>query len=294
MIVRTNVGASSFGTFNQTMSVMTNARTNTSNGLNIASLLSKSVTVPSTLDSDRPLRRVLSSHGAPHPRESSGRGSRERSHVIYHSPPATRIAPQRRHVLPHFIIVGAQKAGTSALFKALVAHPKVVKGVAKEIHFFDIQFHRGRLWYESCFPASAPGGDETIVTGEATPYYLFHPHAPRRCAEVLPDVRLIALLRNPVDRAYSHYHHEVRRGRERLSFDEAIRQERERLADTASKLLADDRAYSYAHQHFSYLSRGLYGEQIAAWRRHVAADRMLIATTDVAGGDGVSENVPLC
>ena len=106
----------------------------------------------------------------------------------------------------------------------------------KGVHFFDVNYGRGMGWYGSRFPTKLTAwyvarrhGTE-LLTGEASPYYLFHPHVPHRVAEHLPRVKLIALLRDPVGRAYSHYQHEVARGFETLSFEEAIEAEPARLA----------------------------------------------------------------
>src|SRR5439155_957892 len=104
------------------------------------------------------------------------------------------------------------------------------------------------------------------LTGEASPYYLFHPRVPKRVRELLPSVKLIVLLRNPCDRAYSHYHHEVRLGVEALPFEAAIEREGERLRGEPEKLLASDTYYSFNHQHYSYLARGVYIDQLLAWR----------------------------
>jgi hypothetical protein len=107
--------------------------------------------------------------------------------------------------LPDFIIIGANKAGTSSLYYLLTKHPYVKRAAAKELNFFDIYFDRGVEWYRWCFPAPRWKNGRRTITGEASPRYLFHPYAAKRMAEVVPQVRLIALLRNPVDKAYSDY-----------------------------------------------------------------------------------------
>ncbi len=127
---------------------------------------------------------------------------------------------------PAFVIVGAQRGGTTSLYRYLAAHPGVLPASRKELHYFTNRHDRGPDWYRSQFPPTPPG----TITGESTPYYLFHPHAPRRLHAFAPDVKLIVLLRNPVDRAYSHYQLQVRRRHETLPFEEAIAREEERLA----------------------------------------------------------------
>src|SRR5215210_5970373 len=107
-------------------------------------------------------------------------------------------APVR--ALPDFVIIGAQKGGTSFLYQLLVHHPHVKPAFAKEVHYFDLNFRQGDNWYCSHFPLQMRNS-RRYITGESSPYCLFHPHAPRRASAVIPDARLIVLLRNPVDRA---------------------------------------------------------------------------------------------
>ncbi len=140
-------------------------------------------------------------------------------------------------LLPDYLIIGAQRAGTTSLHRYLIQHPGVRTTLrTKGVHFFDTGYGRGMSWYASRFPTRltawyvARRHGVELRTGEASPYYLFHPHVPGRVAEHLPQVKLIALLRDPVGRAYSHYQHEVARGFETLSFEEAIEAEAARLA----------------------------------------------------------------
>lgn len=163
---------------------------------------------------------------------------------------------------PDFIILGAQRAGTTSLFRYLAAHPRVAAPRRKELHFFSHFYDRGIDWYRAQFPSDR---SERPVTGEATPYYLFHPHAPARIARDALRAKLIVLLRNPIDRAYSHYQHEVRRGDETLSFEEAIALEPARLRGEEDRMLADPHYRSFAHQHHSYLARGHYAVQLKRW-----------------------------
>ena len=123
--------------------------------------------------------------------------------------------------LPDFLVIGAQKSGTTSFFHYIAQHPKIFDHKAKELHFFDLHYGRGAAWYRSQFPLLASVKKDSLV-GEATPYYLCHPHAPKRIHGLVPDVKLIVLLRDPVDRAISHYFHEVKKGRETLSIDEAM------------------------------------------------------------------------
>ncbi|HET7626188.1 MAG TPA: sulfotransferase [Verrucomicrobiae bacterium] len=166
---------------------------------------------------------------------------------------------------PTFIIVGAQKAGTTSLYHLLYRHPRIKPAKKKELHYFDNNYFRDQSWYESMFPLArlffgAPSKVAKPITGEASPYYLFHPSAVSRMARTLPDAKLIVLLRNPVERAYSHYQHQVRSRTENLSFEDALASEKERIQGEAEKLLKDDRFRSAKHRRYSYLSRGIYAD----------------------------------
>ncbi len=185
------------------------------------------------------------------------------------SPPATaadwwRELRSRRHLLPEFIILGTQRGGTTSLFNYLCQHPSIVAPKHREIHFFDRNFERGMAWYRKHFPA-ARRGDRAIVSGESSPYYLFHPLVAQRTAAALPATKLIVLLRNPVDRAYSHYHHVLKKKKETLSFEAALAAEDERLAGEDAKLRADPHYYSEHHHRHAYTGRGLYADQLQVW-----------------------------
>jgi hypothetical protein len=190
-------------------------------------------------------------------------------------------------LLPDYLIIGAQRAGTTSLHRYLVQHPGVRTMLrTKGVHFFDTSYGRGMAWYASRFPTKlyawyvARRHGVELVTGEASPYYLFHPHVPHRVAEHLPRVKLIALLRDPVQRAYSHYQHEVARGFETLSFEEAVEAEPARLAGEVERMTAEPLYNSFAHQHHSYLARGRYHEQLATWRSLFGDEQLLVLSSE--------------
>src|SRR6188508_2786047 len=204
-----------------------------------------------------------------------------------------RYATRKRRILPSFLIIGAQRAGTTSLFRYLLAHPDVAGpsgGDAavwwvKETHFFDEKFAKGVDWYRSFFPLAATreryrkrGHD--LQAGEATPYYMFHPAVPARVAAALPDVRLIAILRDPVERAWSHYRHEIDLGYETLSFEDALACEDDRIAGEEERLRADPSAVSFAHQHHSYAARGRYLEQLERWWEVFPRERLLVIRSE--------------
>jgi hypothetical protein len=187
--------------------------------------------------------------------------------------------------LPAFLIIGAQKAGTTALYSYLREHPAIAGPPWKEVSFFDRHFWRGAAWYRGNFPTRlylkrvrARAGVEPIV-GEASPSYVFHPLAPQRVAALVPDVRLIVLVRNPVDRAFSHYHHEVALGREPLPFEEALEQEDARLEGQLERML-EPRYFSHAWWNFTYRARGRYAEQLDRWLEIFPRGRLLIVPSE--------------
>jgi hypothetical protein len=181
--------------------------------------------------------------------------------------------------LPSLLIIGAQKGGTTSLFNYLAQHPDVLPPLTKEIHYFDLHYTRGVNWYRGRFPYNRQLRGRSL-TLDASPYYLPHPLAPGRAAELLPEVKLVALLRNPIDRALSHYQHEVRGGREPLSFADAIEREAERLAGEEQRLRDDPGYYSFNHHRYSYTGRGLYLEQLRRWAQHFPRARLLVLQSE--------------
>ena len=178
-------------------------------------------------------------------------------------------------VLPSCLIVGAQRAGTTTLFNYLMEHPEVRFPFKKEIHFFDFRYHMGMDWYRSCF-CYEPFLGKNGITLEASPYYMIHPLVPERVANSLPGVKIIMLLRNPVDRALSQYHHNVRHNREKLSFEEALEKDPERLEGEVEKLKADGSYYSYNHHRYAYILRGRYMDHIEKWLQSFNKERVLL------------------
>ncbi len=172
-------------------------------------------------------------------------------------------------VKPTFIIVGAQKAGTTSLFRAVRHHPQVGKTTKKELHFFDRKKYKrlGMEWYEQQFELEP----KQVAVGEATPAYMYESEVRERIAENLPDVRLIITLRDPVRRAYSHFWHSKRMEKEPLpTFEEALAAEAERLA-TAKQI---------SRYWWSYADRGRYIDQLEDLERLFGRERMCIVTLE--------------
>lgn len=185
---------------------------------------------------------------------------------------------------PHYLIIGAQRSGTTSLYRYLIQHPGVGPVLLeKGVHFFDVNYEKGLAWYRSHFPSvvyrrwvRSRYGME-LLAGEASPYYLFHPLAPDRVAGDLPGAKLIVMLRDPVRRAYSQYRHEVDRGFEHLpTFEDALAAEPDRLAGEIERITSDPTYRSFNHQHFSYLARGHYLDQLERWLARFPRECLLL------------------
>jgi hypothetical protein len=197
-----------------------------------------------------------------------------------------RIMTNRLRLLPDFLIIGGERCGTSSLYYYLTEQPFIVAASTKETHFFDENFAKGIEWYRAQFPFALQKRyaqkvfRRDLITGEGTPYYMLYPHAPKRTFELVPQVKLIALVRNPVDRAYSKYWIEKMGGFETWSFEDAIKGEHERLAGELEKMLQDENYYSYSYRHFSYLTRGIYIDQLQNWMRYYPREQILILRSE--------------
>lgn len=177
--------------------------------------------------------------------------------------------------LPTLVIAGAQKCGTSSLSATLRQHPDIFMSKPKELHFFDRRFRKGLDHYASHFTAGA----DLAHRGEATPVYMYDPAARRRMAETLPHAKIVVILRDPAERAYSHYWHERRLGREPLTtFEEALAAEQERRAGGTR---IDRMKYSYA-------DRGRYVDQILSLVEGHGRDNVHVMLLD----DLTHERVP--
>ena len=192
-------------------------------------------------------------------------------------------ATERSRMLPAFLIAGAQRSGTSSMYRALSDHPNVLPAVLqKGVHYFDLHYAHGLPWYRSHFPLNVTaarvrrrtGGP--AVTFESSPYYLFHPLAGQRLAKDLPGVKVISLVRDPVERAFLAHAHELARGFETEPFERALDLEPDRIAGERDKMIADPTYNSRTLQHQSYVTRSQYVDQLEELASHVGRDRLLV------------------
>ncbi len=181
--------------------------------------------------------------------------------------------------LPDFLVIGAAKSGTSSLYKCMVQHPQVIWAQKKEVHFFDRSYAKGLRWYRAHFPfrRRLPRG---TVTGESSPFYLCDPRAPERISCTVPHAKLIVLLREPADRAVSHYFHEVKRQREPLPLDKALEAEERRVLPGFTQMKKEPDFHSNEYRFFSYKHRGLYEDQLRRYLRHFKRGQLLILKSE--------------
>lgn len=192
---------------------------------------------------------------------------------------------------PDFVIIGAKRGGTTSLYNYVLEHPFIhplfpgrihLKGV----HYYDSNYTRGLRWYRSHFPLQAGGrhlarpGITSAIAGEASPYYLFHPLAAERLARDFPDVRIILVLRDPVERAYSHWKERTHHGGETLTFEEALDAEESRLVGEAERIAAEPGYRSVEHENHSYLAQGRYLDMLPRWFALFGRDQFHIAASE--------------
>ena len=177
--------------------------------------------------------------------------------------------------LPDFAIIGVGKGGTTFLYHLLTRHPYVEPAAAKEPHFFDNLAEQDIEWYRQCFPTPRWKDGRRTITGEASPC-LASRVAPERMAKVVPQARLIALLRNPVDRAYSRYHQAVRRGYETRTFEEAVEAEKAQLLGSSR----EGYDFDVGGGAFSYLYMGLYADHLKCWWEFFDKEQILVLKSE--------------
>ena len=192
----------------------------------------------------------------------------------------------RLRLEPSFIMIGAQRCGTTSMFRALTAHPQLVRPLYhKGINYFDLNYYRGADWYRSHFPLAEIARRKRARYGhpvafEASGIYLYHPFALQRLADDLAGVKLVAMVRDPVERAFSAYKHEYARGFEWESFERALELEEERLAGEIERMRDDPTYESLSHRHHSYRHRGQYVEQLDRALALVPAERVHVIQSE--------------
>ncbi len=190
-------------------------------------------------------------------------------------------------VRPDFIIIGVLKSGTTSLYEYLLQHPSIHACLVKEPNYFNIHYHdRPPEWYRFCFPSNWARfqakkiKNKRFVTGEASATYYYSPYVPHRIKEYVPNVKLIVVLRNPVERAYSLYNKMVYHGFETLSFEEAIQMESRRIEGELEKMKNDPTYFSEKYLHHAYLDQGIYVDKLKEWYQVFSKDQILVLSTE--------------
>jgi sulfotransferase family protein len=178
------------------------------------------------------------------------------------------------------------RCGTTSLYFYLSRHPSILPPCTKEPFFFADEYARGFSWYRSLFPLTLAAEVARRRTGtrgitfEGSTYYLFHPLARNRIHAFDPAMKLIVLLRDPVERALSHYHHSLSKGRESLSFEDALAAEQARLAGEDERIVSNPGYRSFSHLHHSYATRGRYADSLQAWFELFPREQLLILAAE--------------
>lgn len=201
------------------------------------------------------------------------------------------IATAGMRPLPDFVIIGTKRGGTTSMWNWLVEHPGVlslfpaVQAKKSTDYFFDGCAH-GERWYRSHFYTGAYRGRQErrsghrLVTGEASPLYMYDPRICDLVYQVMPQVKVIIQLRDPVGRALSHWQERTTQGVETLSFREALERESERTGGELERMLADPTYYSEAFDWFSYRDRGVYAPQVKRWFDRFPKEQILVVASE--------------
>jgi hypothetical protein len=186
---------------------------------------------------------------------------------------------------PDFLVVGAQKAGTTSLHNVLARHPQLVACARKEPQYFAYNHRRGERWYRSLFPLRAAirrpwRRPSRPLVFESSTYYLNHPLAPARVAERLPRAKIVVLLRNPIDRAHSQHGHEVAAGRESRTFADAVAGEVAALAGEEERIANGDDRPLAPYETKGYVERSRYGPQLERWFARFPPEQILVLRSE--------------
>ena len=185
-------------------------------------------------------------------------------------------------VLPDFFVIGPGRTGTTSLYHYLDQHPSLSKSAYDELGFFDVNFHLGLNWYRSLFPSIFTKfriklKTHFFMTYDVTPSYVRRPWIARRIKKLFPDSKLIIVLRNPVDKTYSHYYLSKKFGETR-TFEEVIKEEMNDILDW--DVDSKDDNYFATTVEKSTLARGFYVEQLPIWFEQFSKNQILIISSE--------------
>lgn len=179
---------------------------------------------------------------------------------------------------PDFFILGGMKCGTTSLFNYLSQHPDISAPAEKELHYYDIHRYRGMSLGEYC--RQFPERGENVLSGEGTPFYLTHPHCPSWVSQDFPQARFIIVMRNPVERFYSHYKQYCKYRNFNGTAQELIEKELALMDSLQAQFTENPQHPVDDLKLYSLLLRGRYAEQISHWLEYFDRDRFLFLFTE--------------
>ena len=201
-----------------------------------------------------------------------------------------RKMTSRLRSLPDFIIIGVGRAGTTALYSYLIQHPSIVaastdnnESVA-DLHFFEYMISNNIQWYKSHFPilfSKSKNQKNSFITGEYTSTYIYHPDVPKRIFNLLPKIKLIVILRNPIDKAYSTYQQQFRFGEYTTSFEDTINAEFRRI--NLNKDFPELNSNNYDFENFvaqNIIRHGIYADYLETWLKIFDRKQILILNSE--------------
>jgi len=201
-----------------------------------------------------------------------------------------RKMTSRLRSLPDFIIIGVGRAGTTALYSYLIQHPSIVaastdnnESVA-DLHFFEYMISNNIQWYKSHFPilfSKSKNQKNSFITGEYTSTYIYHPDVPKRIFNLLPKIKLIVILRNPIDKAYSTYQQQFRFGEYTTSFEDTVNAEFRRI--NLNKDFPELNSNNYDFENFvaqNIIRHGIYADYLETWLKIFDRKQILILNSE--------------
>lgn len=201
-----------------------------------------------------------------------------------------RKLTSRLRSLPDFIIIGAGRAGTTALYSYLIQHPSIAAALTDnnkpvdDFHFFEYMTSNNVQWYKSHFPilfSKSNKHKNSLITGEYTSTYMYHPDVPKRIFNLLPKIKLIVILRNPIDKAYSTYHQQFRFGECITSFEETINAEFRRInLNKDFPELNSNNPNFKNYVAYNIIRHGIYADYLETWLEIFNREQILILNSD--------------
>tara|TARA_Y100000310_G_scaffold67029_1_gene62343 strand:- start:1049 stop:1930 length:882 start_codon:yes stop_codon:yes gene_type:complete len=187
-------------------------------------------------------------------------------------------------VLPNFFVIGGVRCGTTSLYHYLGQHNCIKQAAYDELGYFDDNFHLGLNWYRSLFPTKFMQKNiesvyKKFLTYDVTPFYIYNPLVVDRIFKFSPNAKIIAVLRNPIDRAYSNYNQKMQdEGDTKTTFEEIVHSEIEKIENDGN----DEENYAFLVDEFYelLLARGFYAKQLEFWFKKFPRKNVLLISSE--------------